>query len=259
MTAPKVIQMLCATAEAIGGQITPAAAALMANDLSAYSLQDIGLALAEVRRTARGRLIVGDVLKVLAATDGRPGKDEAWAIGLSSFDEDETVVMTDEIQLAMTACRPVLDAGDKVGARMAFMSAYERFVDEARREGATVNWRVSLGYSPSRRDAALAQAVQLKRLPQEKAALFLSHEISEKPTRDGQAIAGLITGKVVAPESEKVRSHLQQIRESLEAGKKTTEQNRAIDAQKKIDDHNDRLRKHQELLRKATGSNSDEN
>jgi hypothetical protein len=254
MSATKVMQMICATAEAIGGQITPAAAALMANDLNAFTIDKIGLALAEVRRTARGRLVVGDILRVLSAADGRPARDEAWAIGLSSADEDETVVMTDEIQLAMAACRPVLDAGDKVGARMAFMSAYDRFIDEARRAGDPVNWRVSLGYNASRRDAALAQAVQLKRLPQEKANLFLSHEIAQKPTRDGQAIAGLITGKVVAPESEKVRSHLQQIRESLEAGKKTAEQQRAMDAQQKIDDHNERLRKHEELLRKAMES-----
>lgn len=254
MSATKVMQMICATAEAVGGQITPAAAALMANDLSGYTLADIGLALAEVRRTARGRLVVGDIIRVLDKTDGRPGKDEAWAIALSSSDEDETVVMTDEIQLAMAACRPVLEAGDKVGARMAFISAYERFIEEARRDGEPVNWRVSLGYNTSRRDAAIAQAVQLKRLSQEKASLFLGHEIAEKPTRDGQAIAGLITGNTVAPATEKVRTHLQQIRESLEAGKKTAEQQRAMDAQQKIDDHNEKLRKHEELLRKARES-----
>lgn len=254
MSATKVMQMICATAEAIGGQITPAAAALMANDLSGHTLADIGHALAEVRRTARGRLVVGDVLRVLAATDGRPGRDEAWAIALSSADEDETVVMTDEIQLAMAACRPVLEAGDKVGARMAFLSAYDRFIDEARREGAPVNWLVSLGYDPGRRDVSIARAVQLKRLTQEKAGLFLGHDIEAKPTRDGQAIAGLITGKTVAPETEKVRTQIQKIRESLEAGKKTVEEKRAMGVQQKIDDHNEKLRRHEELLRKAMES-----
>ena len=44
-------------------------------------------------------------------------------IALLSSDESDTVVMTDEIQLALGAARPVLDLGDKVGARMAFISA----------------------------------------------------------------------------------------------------------------------------------------
>jgi hypothetical protein len=245
------MQMLCATAEAIGSQITPAAAALMANDLAGYSAQDIALALSEVRRTAKGRLVVGDILRVLSASDGRPGRDEAWAIALSSADEDDTVVMTDEIQLAMSAARPVLDAGDKVGARMAFMSAYDRFVDEARREAAPVNWLISLGYDASRRDIAIERAVQLKRLPQEKAALYLGRDVEAKPTRDGQAIAGLITGTTVAPATEKVRSHLSNIRESLEAGKKAAQEKRDQTAQQKIDDHNERLRQHEELVRKA--------
>ena len=211
-----VIQMLCATAEAIGTQITPAAAALMANDLSGHTMEQIGLALAEVRRTARGRLVVGDVLRALASTDGRPARDEAWAIALAASDEDDTVVMTNEIQLALSAARPVLDAGDKVGARMAFMSAYDRFVDEARRDAEPVNWLVSLGYDASRRDAALQRAVQLKRLPVEKASLYLSHEIAERPTADGLAIAGLITGNTPKGKvSDNVRQKLADLRASI--------------------------------------------
>jgi hypothetical protein len=246
-----VMKMLCATAEAIGAQITPSAAALMASDLSDYGLQDISLALAEVRRTARGRLVVGDVLRVLAATDGRPGRDEAWAIALSATDEDDTVVMTDEIQLALAAARPVLEAGDKVGARMAFLSAYDRFIDEARREAAPVNWLVSLGYDAGRRDVAITRAVQLKRLPQEKAQLYLCQDMAEKPTNDGRAIAGLITGTKSPEPSPEVKSKLQAIKESIEAAKKKAEQKVDYDAAERRADHERRLAAHNALLAKA--------
>ncbi len=248
----KLIQMICGTAEAIGTQITPAAAVLIASDLRTYDMESIGLALAEVRRTARGRLVVGDILRVLASTDGRPARDEAWAIALSASDENETVVMTDEIQLALAAAQPVLMAGDKVGARMAFLSAYDRFIDEARRDGAPVSWLVSLGYDAGRRDVAIQKAVQLKRLPQEKANLYLGHEIAQKPTNDGLAIAGLLTGNHAPKPSEAVREKLQAIKQSIGSGNKLEEQ-READAQQRRDDHARRLKEHDELLAKALG------
>lgn len=211
----KVIGMICATAEAIGTQITPAAAALIAGDLKLYDLNSIGLALAEVRRVARGRLIPADILNALAKRDGRPHGDEAWAIALSANDEHLTVVLTSEIQMAMAAARPVIDAGDMVAARRSFLMAYERLVQEARDKAVPTAWEVSLGSDKAGRVLAIQEAVRLGRLAQDKAILHLEHQAETPTTADGQAIAGLLTGKTAAPTNEKTRERLAQLRQDV--------------------------------------------
>ncbi len=155
---------LCATAETLGQTISANAAQLMAEDLASYEAADIRAALQACRRELTGKLTLAAILQRIQASDGRPGKDEAWAIALMSSDETDTVVMTDEIQLALGAARPVLDLGDKVGARMAFINAYERLVTQARDDGKPVNWHVSIGFDANRRLEAITKAVQLKRI-----------------------------------------------------------------------------------------------
>jgi hypothetical protein len=249
---PKLVATICATADSLGAQITPQAAAIMANDLAGHDFDAVCLALAECRRTLKGRFALADVVFRLAARDGRPSRDEAWAIALSSQDEADTVVMTDEIQLALAAARPILDAGDKVGARMAFLSAYDRYVEEARAEGAPVSWLVSLGFDPQRRDMAIKSAVQLKRLPAAKAQLYLDQIIEAPVTADGQAIAGLITGAAptVAP-TPVVRQRLAEIRRGvLEANNRKDAQRDQLAADRRAD-HEQRLEAHMRLVEQA--------
>lgn len=100
----------------------------------------------------------------MLADDGRLGPEEAWALALRSSDEAETVVWTPEISQAFAAARPVLDRGDKVGARMAFREAYERIVAAARADMVPVRWVPTLGHDPERRDLVLAEAIAEGRL-----------------------------------------------------------------------------------------------
>lgn len=99
------------------------------------------------------------------ANDGRPEADEAWAIALRASDESITVVWTAEIASAYEAARPVLDAGDEVGARMAFKAAYGRIVTEARAVGQAPRWVASLGHDPEQRADVLHAAVSAGLLP----------------------------------------------------------------------------------------------
>ncbi|MCG8291938.1 hypothetical protein [Pseudomonas entomophila] len=228
----QLLLSLFATAEVMGQQLTQGAALLMVEDLREYS----EVALSDALRTCRregGRLTVAGILKNAQAADGHPGKDEAWAIALSASDESETVVITAEIRQAMTASGPVLEAGDKVGARMAFMSAYERLVIAARAEALPAKWEVSLGYDPARRVTAIESAVRLKLISQEAGAKHLAHLRIAPPTQDGQAIAGLITGEVCAQASPKVREKLAEVRCILEAAKTKKDRERAKDAQRR--------------------------
>ncbi|MBK5541529.1 hypothetical protein JFV28_20325 [Pseudomonas sp. TH05] len=205
---------ICATAEAMGQEMNPGTAAMMAEDLCAYSVPVVKAALKACRFEVKGKLAMADILQRVQTSDGRPGKDEAWAIAMTTNDEFETVVLTDEIQLALAAAKPVLDAGDKVGARMAFISAYERFVGQARDDAKAVNWHVSVGFDANRRIQAVTKAIELKRIPSEHGKKYLADLSVEPVSEDGRAIAGLLTGAVTQP-APALRNKLELVRNSM--------------------------------------------
>lgn len=214
---------ICATAETLGQTLSAPAAKLMAEDLAEHPMDVIANALWACRREVTGKLTLAAILQRVQAADGRPGKDEAWAIAMTTNDEFETVVLTDEIQLALAAAKPVLDAGDKIGARMAFISAYERFVGQARDDAKPVNWHVSVGFDANRRIQAVTKAMELKRIPQEHAQKYLA-DLSVVPiTEDGRAIAGLLTGAVTRP-APALREKLHLVKSSMLEMRKATEE-----------------------------------
>ena len=238
----KLALAIVATAEILGQTLTADAAEIMADDLSEYEPAAIGSALKACRRGLTGKFTLAAILERIHACDGRPGKDEAWAIALAASDERETVVMTDEIRTAMNASAPILSAGDKIGARMAFMSAYERLVAQARAEAQPAKWDVSLGFDPSSRVLAIEKAVRMQLIPQERAAKCLA-DLSIAPiTQDGMAIAGLLTGQVREATPE-LREKLQNVRAVVEEGKAKAEKARKKKAQ--ADRVNTYLRKRQ--------------
>lgn len=188
----QLVLQIIATAETIGQVLSGAAAALMAEDLEGYPYAACCAALKKCRAEVRGRLTPHDVVSRLNAADGRPGRDEAWSIALQSADERATVVWTSEIMCAYDAAKAVLRVGDKVGARMAFLSAYDRLVESARAQLKPAHWIASYGWDGELRQLALEEAVKLQRLPLDRAKL-LGYE--EGPvTAEGKAIAGLLTG-----------------------------------------------------------------
>lgn len=219
---------ICATAETLGQTISATAAELMADDLAVFAPANIRKALQSCRRELTGKLTLAAVLQRIQAEDGRPGKDEAWAIAMTTNDEFETVVLTDEIQIAFGAAKPVLDAGDKVGARMAFISAYERLVIQSREEGKPVNWHVSVGFDANRRLEAITKAVQLKRIPQERGRLYLADLTHEPVTEDGRAIAGLLGGPEKAKPSAEIKGRIGVIKASLLHMRKASEEDKIL-------------------------------
>jgi hypothetical protein len=91
--------------------------------------------------------------------DGRPDENEAWAVAITSQDESETVVWTQEMAEAFNLARPLLADGDAIGARMAFKDAYKRLVDDARATNKPTQWSVSAGWDATRRQVAVQKAV----------------------------------------------------------------------------------------------------
>lgn len=173
-----LIQQLCATAEVLGQEIKPTTAAMMAEDLAKYPLEVVGRALARLRSNSDGRLTLKAIVDVIEEGSGRLTANEAWALALGAMDESATVVWTPEIAEAWAVARPVMDAGDKIGARMAFIPAYERLVKEAREAGRPVEWKASLGWDEAQRVQVLSKAVESGKLParQEAAAWPLRTE-----------------------------------------------------------------------------------
>lgn len=219
---------ICATAEILGQTLSAAAAELMAKDLAEYPVEVIANALRACRRELTGKLTLAAVLQRIHADDGRPGRDEAWAIALQAGDERDTVVITGEIMAALQVARPILEARDKVGARMAFIGAYERLVAQARQQALPVKWLLSLGFDADLRNRAIEQARELGRLPAPEAERLLLRYQHSLPTGNGAAIAGLLTGSVGAPDPA-TRQRLQAIRDELQ------ERRRRKDVQRRWD------------------------
>lgn len=221
---------IIATAEAMGQEMNPGTAAMMAEDLCAYSVPVVRAALKACRLEVKGRLCMADILQRVQSSDGRPGKDEAWSIALTGSDESETVVMTAEIRQAMVAAQPVLNRRDVVGARMAFNSAYERLVSAARAEATPTTWSVSLGLDPARRVAAIESAVRMQLITQQTGTQYLADLRIAPITTDGQAIAGLLTGSEAKP-SPQLREKLAEVRQIVDAAKTRQKRERLKKAQ----------------------------
>lgn len=248
----QLLVSLFATAEAMGQELTQDAGLLMADDLKGYPEQVVAAALQSCRRELTGKLTIGAILQRVQAADGRPGRDEAWSIALAASDEFESVMLTEEILAALQVAKPSLEMRDKVGARMSFLSAYDRLVETARRDGKPVNWSLSIGYDLQRRALAVEQAVLLQRLPAPVGQQMLAdlREQGVPVSQDGAAIAGLLTGRSGNP-SPQLLERLQDLKKSLAEQKGARTKAR----REELTQYDDRLKaRHAELMAQAQGA-----
>lgn len=170
----QVLQMLAATAEVMGTELKPSALMLMAKDLFDYDYTAVMHALTRCRRELSGRLTLKAILDVLAPGGGWLSANEAWSLALPAADERNSVVWTAEASKAWQVALPLIDAGDKVGARMAFNASYDRLVAEAKNAGKHPQHEVSAGWDASGRDVAIESAQRHGLLPKPDAPTALS-------------------------------------------------------------------------------------
>lgn len=168
---PELLKAIAVTAKVMGNELDEASARMFADDLSAYPQSAVIDSLGRCRREVRGRLTIADVVQRL--DDGRPGVEEAWAMLPKS--EDQSVVWCDEMAKAFGVAVPLMDAGDMVGARMAFKEAYTAQLQRARTDGVPVKWRTSYGFDKAGRVKAVREAADRKRLTQTEAATMIQH------------------------------------------------------------------------------------
>lgn len=214
-------QLLAATMSVYDKQITSAFVDVFFSALGQYPLEVVREALnRHVQDPDGGRFPPkpADLIRQVVSaksSDGRPGRDEAWAIAQRAQDEAETVMVSEEILGALSVARPLLDMRDKVAARLAFVETYDRLVAEKRSAGQPFEWQVSLGTDKSRRAQAIEAAKVAGLLPGPKASHLLEMHREHEITADGLAIAMLITGPKAEVSQDQLRSRWRDLRESI--------------------------------------------
>lgn len=172
----ELLQAIAVTAELTGTQLSEPAARVFLQDLSRYPLNQVLGALTRCRKELKGRLTLADVITRL--DDGRPGPEEAWA-AVSGLTEDDTVVWTYEMQQAHGKVSAMIEEGETIPARMAFLERYKYLCQFARDGGIAVQWIVSLGNKAAGREGPVMEAVEQGRLTAERAMTYLPYDVSE--------------------------------------------------------------------------------
>lgn len=164
----KVVEALAVAIELCGVQWTDRATLAVVEELKRHPVDAVLTALGRCARELKGRLTLADIVERIAAEDGRPTADEAWA-HVGTIDESRTLVATEEAYRAMTIAAPLLRDGDTFAARRAFVPAYEAAVRDARARGERVRWRVSPGTDPHSRRSQVQLGLERGQLTPEQA------------------------------------------------------------------------------------------
>ncbi len=171
-----LLKAIAVTAELTDTDLSEFAARIMANDLAGFPENQVIKALEKCRKELKGRLRISDVIDRI--DDGRPGHEEAWA--MIPKDESSSVVWTREMAESFGVAYPLIESGDHIAARMAFIETYKSKCAESRNNGIAVKWEPSLGHDKNGREHVLMDAVQKGRLAQSHALSLLPyHEQSE--------------------------------------------------------------------------------
>lgn len=147
--------------------VSPTAKALFFQALVEYSLPVVRKALSVHVKRGEFTPTPAAIIRIIedaAAQDTRLGPEEAWAIALTSQDENDTVVWTAECAEAFSIARPVLESSGAISGRKTFLEAYVRLVTAARQAQRPAVWSAHLGFDKTQHALALARAVEQGRL-----------------------------------------------------------------------------------------------
>jgi hypothetical protein len=156
--------------EVYGKERSPTAIALWFKVLGRYDLSRVEPALAEHVAGSKFAPTPHDIIAIMSSSDGRPTGDEAWA--MIPRDEQSSVIWTDEMSKAYGVASALLEHGDPVAARRAFIDRYEHEVAANRKAGIPVKAWPSWGWDEAGRAPALAKAVEMGMLAPQAAAQY---------------------------------------------------------------------------------------
>lgn len=168
------IKVLVACLDTYGRERSDTVMALWWKLLQPYPADQVEEALANHMRTSRFAPVPADIIGRLQAKDGRPTGEEAWAMIPRS--EYDSVFWTEEMAGAFGIASALLEHGDQVAARKAFLDRYESLVAAARAKGEPMKVTPSFGFDVAGRQAAVQRAIDCGLLPQAKAHLYIEHK-----------------------------------------------------------------------------------
>jgi hypothetical protein len=143
-------------------------------NLQSFPLQTVAVALrAYADENGEFAPVPNGIAKRCRLMDGRPGAEEAFALALTTADEQNTVVWTQECAEAFFAAKPVLDSAGSISARKTFIEVYERLVSAYRAQGLPVLWFPSPGLDKIGYAAAIKRATTAGLLPAPATTLLL--------------------------------------------------------------------------------------
>lgn len=144
-----------------GRQLTAGGLSIYFRVLEKYTWEEVSAAMSVHERDPQeGRFfpLPAHIIGNIRSKNKRPGADEMWAI--CPISEQDSVFWTMEAKAAFfQAALPLVESGDKIAARMAFKSAYDRLCDEADRHDEPVRWEFSPGFNRDGREKVLRQAI----------------------------------------------------------------------------------------------------
>lgn len=200
--------------------------------LSGYGVQQISYGIQRhLRDPAEGRFAPKPA-NIIGAIEGAKRElwlsgNEAWANAQGAEDEGLTMVWTREASQAwFKAAKPLVDAGNKIAARSAFLDAYEREISQAIAEGRPPEVITSLGHDADSRAQAIEQARDRGLLTSEQAERELIGTDREV-TGDGKAAAALLGhGGDLSDVSDQAMSWIQRIKEAISSAPDPGEERR---------------------------------
>lgn len=147
----EINKALAVTAEICGTELSETAVRVMIKRLSTYPFNSVHNALKKCMDEVTGRLTLAHIKQRL--DDGRPSPEIAWSQVPKS--EDESKVLTSEQKQSLGSVSAMIDQGELIPARMAFIEKYKSLVAESRANDVPVKYELQMGFNKQGRyDAA---------------------------------------------------------------------------------------------------------
>jgi len=153
----------------------PAMLAFIA-DLRSYPEPHVLAALRRCMREVKGKLTLADIISRI--DDGRPPPEIAWS--MVPKNEAASVCWTSEMRDAFAVAYRLIESGDTVQARMAFLEAYRNQVQRARDARLLVEWHFSLGTDKDARELVILDAAEKGRVSIEGAQRLLPYHRADE-------------------------------------------------------------------------------
>ena len=213
MNDEKIMQAIAVTAELTGTQLSSNAMYVMAEDLLAYPLDKVLIALERCRRELKGRLTLAAILE--RVDDGWQSAEEAFNTLVAGWENEHLSILTTHTAMqAAESASALFNAGDKYRAGLAFKTAYERIVSEKKAKGIQPDWYVSAGLDKEQLAQLVTEAAAAGKITNDYALALLPASQERMDIEAGN----LLTNKQKAEGRAKLNNILSQLSEKCALG-----------------------------------------